>query len=62
MLIKHRPGPNQVVPRVNCEDKILANPTLADAICDWLLHNAYKVEMRGDSMRVINPVRENKLS
>jgi DNA replication protein DnaC len=29
----------------------IGDPTLADAICDRLLHNAYKVEMRGDSMR-----------
>jgi len=29
--------------------------TLADAICDRLLHNAYKVEMRGDSMRTKRP-------
>jgi len=26
-------------------------PTLADAICDRLLHNAYRIELRGDSMR-----------
>ena len=29
----------------------IGEPTLADAICDRLLHNAYKIEMRGDSMR-----------
>jgi len=29
----------------------IGDPTLADAICDRLLHNAYKVELRGDSMR-----------
>lgn len=29
----------------------IGDSTLADAICDRLLHNAYKVEMRGDSMR-----------
>ena len=29
--------------------------TLADAICDRLLHNAYKIEMRGDSMRTRRP-------
>ena len=29
--------------------------TLADAICDRLLHNAYKIEMRGDSMRTRKP-------
>ena len=29
----------------------LGNPTLADAILDRLLHNAYKMTLRGDSMR-----------
>jgi DNA replication protein DnaC len=29
--------------------------TLADAICDRLLHNAYKIELRGDSMRTRRP-------
>ncbi len=29
----------------------LADPTLADAICDRLLHNAYKIELKGPSMR-----------
>jgi DNA replication protein DnaC len=29
----------------------IGDPTLADAICDRLLHNAYKVQLRGDSMR-----------
>jgi len=50
----------------------IGDPTLADAVCDRLLHNAYKIEMRGDSMRTRRPVakndkkevieRENKLS
>jgi DNA replication protein DnaC len=45
---------------------------MADAICDRLLHNAYKIDMRGDSMRTKRPgmktdkkeviERENKLS
>lgn len=30
---------------------ILADPTLADAILDRLVHNAYKLELRGESMR-----------
>jgi DNA replication protein DnaC len=29
----------------------IGDPTLADAICDRLLHNVYKIELRGDSMR-----------
>lgn len=27
------------------------DPTLADAICDRLFHNAYRIELRGDSLR-----------
>ena len=33
----------------------IGDPTLADAICDRLLHNAYKIEMRGESMRTKRP-------
>jgi DNA replication protein DnaC len=33
----------------------IGDPTMADAICDRLLHNAYKIEMRGDSMRTRKP-------
>ena len=33
----------------------IGDPTLADAICDRLLHNAYKIELRGDSMRTKRP-------
>lgn len=29
----------------------IGDPTLADAICDRLLHNAYKIELNGNSMR-----------
>ena len=29
----------------------IGDPTLADAICDRLLHHAYRIELRGDSMR-----------
>jgi DNA replication protein DnaC len=31
--------------------EIIANPTVADAICDRIVHNAYKLDMDGDSMR-----------
>ena len=34
----------------------IGDPTLADAVCDRLLHNAYKIEMRGDSMRTRRPI------
>ena len=33
--------------------ELIACPTLADAICDRLIHNAYKIELIGDSMRKI---------
>lgn len=29
----------------------IGDPTLADAICDRLLHNAYKIELKGPSLR-----------
>ena len=29
----------------------VGGPTLADAILDRLVHNAYKLELKGDSMR-----------
>lgn len=29
------------------------NPTLADAIMDRLIHNAYKINLKGESMRKI---------
>ena len=31
--------------------EIIGNPTLADAILDRLVHNAYKIDLKGDSMR-----------
>jgi DNA replication protein DnaC len=37
----------------------IGDPTLADAICDRLLHNAYKVELRGESMR-LKPARNSR--
>jgi DNA replication protein DnaC len=30
---------------------IIDNPTVADAICDRLIHNAYKIDLKGESMR-----------
>ena len=38
----------------------IGDPTLADAICDRLLHNAYKVELRGDSMRLRSTASNRK--
>jgi DNA replication protein DnaC len=33
----------------------IGDPTYADAILDRLVHNAYRIELRGDSMRRRNP-------
>lgn len=33
----------------------IGDPTLADGILDWLVHNAHRIEMRGDSMRKSRP-------
>jgi len=32
-------------------EKKIANPTLADAIMDRIVHNAYRLELKGESMR-----------
>ena len=32
----------------------IGDPTLADAVCDRLLHNCYKVELKGESIRKNN--------
>ena len=31
--------------------EIIGNPTLADAILDRLVHNAYRIDLKGESMR-----------
>ena len=33
---------------------LIGDPTLADAIMDRLVHNAYKIKLKGDSMRKKN--------
>jgi DNA replication protein DnaC len=31
--------------------EIIGNPTITDAILDWLIHNAYRIELSGESLR-----------
>ena len=31
--------------------QLLGEPTIADAVCDRLFHNAFKIELKGDSLR-----------
>jgi DNA replication protein DnaC len=40
----------------------IGDPTLADAVCDRLLHNAYKVTLKGDSMRRKNTLVKTKMN
>jgi len=42
-----------IVSQVPIEDwfNIIAAPTIADAILDRLVHNAHRIEMKGESMR-----------
>jgi DNA replication protein DnaC len=36
--------------------RVIGEPTIADAICDRILYNAYKIELKGESMRKIKAV------
>ena len=36
--------------------EIIGNPTIADAILDRLVHNAYRIELTGESMRKQRPI------
>src|SRR5204862_8229804 len=38
----------------------IGDPTLADGILDRLVHNAHRIEMRGDSIRKQKGVKEEK--
>ena len=35
---------------------MFGNPTIADAILDRLVHNAYRIELSGESMRKQRPL------
>jgi DNA replication protein DnaC len=36
----------------------IGDPTIADSILDRLVHNAYRIEMNGESMRKKNKAKE----
>jgi len=36
---------------VNTWHETIADPTVADAILDRLIHNAHRIELKGESMR-----------
>jgi len=37
----------------------MGEPTIADALCDRLFHHAFKIEMRGESLRTSNDKRKS---
>ena len=39
--------------------EIIGDATIADAICDRLVHNAYHIKLTGDSMRKIMAENEH---
>jgi len=46
---------------VNQWHEVIADPTVADAILDRLVHNAYRIELKGESMRKgKTPLSENE--
>jgi DNA replication protein DnaC len=38
--------------------EVIADPTIADAVLDRIVHNAYRLELKGDSMRKISAQRD----
>ena len=33
--------------------EVIGDPTIADAICDRIIHNAHRIELKGDSVRKV---------
>jgi DNA replication protein DnaC len=62
-LLEDRPGRGATLVTSQCPvepwHEALGNPPLADAILDRLLHNAYKITLRGASMRTRHATVKN---
>lgn len=62
-IVEERYGSGSTVVTSQCPiadwHPAIGDPTLADSICDRLLHNTYRIEMRGESMRRRQPGRLN---
>jgi DNA replication protein DnaC len=54
-IIEDRHGQASTVITSQCPTKewhhLIGEPTIADAICDRLLHHSYKIELKGESIR-----------
>ena len=54
---RHQRGSTIITSQVPVDHwhEVIADPTIADAILDRLVHNAHRLVLRGDSMRKITP-------
>ena len=43
---------------INRWHEIIGDPTIADAICDRIVHSAYRIELKGESVRKLYARRE----
>ena len=56
---RHQRGATIITSQVPVEHwhQVIADPTIADAVLDRIVHNAYRLELKGDSMRKITAQR-----
>jgi DNA replication protein DnaC len=56
---RHQRGSTIITSQVPVEHwhDVIADPTIADAVLDRIIHNAYRLELKGDSMRKITAQR-----
>ncbi len=45
---------------INRWHEIIGDPTIADAICDRIVHSAYRIELKGESVRKIYAKKEHR--
>ena len=57
---RYKTGPIVITSQFPIRDwhEHIGDPTIADAVMDRLLHGAYKLELKGDSMRKENPTKD----
>src|SRR3954462_4182575 len=58
---RHQRGSTIITSQVPIENwhEVIADPTIADAVLDRLVHNAHRLTLKGDSMRKITARRAN---
>ncbi|MHC1624308.1 MAG: ATP-binding protein, partial [Candidatus Methanospirareceae archaeon] len=45
---------------INRWHEIIGDPTIADAICDRIVHSAHRIELKGESVRKIYARKEHQ--